>query len=82
MPTMTIKTIRVTTLLFACLVISACGGKKTITSEGPITDITRPPTTVKGVEEQNQEETNPDETVSYDEWRRRRQKEAERDAPP
>lgn len=68
---------RTATTLLTCLVLSACGGKKESVDGEPVTDITRPPQTVKDAAEEVQQETNPDETISYDEWRRRRQQEAE-----
>ena len=68
-------------MVFACLLLLACGGKKETISEEPIVDITRPPQTVKDVAKPAQEETNPDETISYDEWRRRREQEAQRETP-
>lgn len=57
-----------------CLVLSACGGNKKPAAEAEIantSDITRPPAVVKGrlpVEA----ESDPDETISYDEWKRKR----------
>jgi hypothetical protein len=62
--------------------LAACGGKKArdsadlakevSSSAGTQSDITRPPEVIKEVQNQEQE-TNPDETISFDEWRRRRQ---------
>ena len=78
---MTIKMTRVAVLVFTCLMFSACGGKKETISEEPVTDITRPPQTVKDAAKPAQEETNPDETISYDEWRRRREREAKGETP-
>lgn len=79
---MTIKKTRVAILVFTCLLFSACGGKKETISEEPVVDITRPPQTVKDAAKPAQEEeTNPDETISYDEWRRRREQEAKGETP-
>ena len=54
--------------------VSACGSKKVAPTEAAIAnsnDITRPPKIIK--EQQPVEtESNPNETISYDEWRRRR----------
>lgn len=56
------------------LTLSACGGNKrasTAPDTGqPTADITRPPKTIVGREEV--QERNPEETVSFDEWRKRR----------
>jgi len=55
------------------LFVTGCGAigskQKTAAQEGG--DITRPPSLVKGARK-TQSESNPDETVSYDEWRKRR----------
>lgn len=72
----------ITFLVFAGLMLSACAGKKAATNtdstnsakQGTVADITRPPQMIKG-EKEVVEESNPDETISYDEWRKRREAE-------
>ncbi len=65
-------------MLFAGMMLSACAGKKTKAnsseSEQPVADITRPPQMVRA-EQEVVEESDPDETISFDEWRKRRQAE-------
>jgi len=78
---MTTRVIPAAVSVFICLIVGACGGKKESVAEVPVEDITRPPQTVLGGAKKVQEETNPDETISYDEWRRRREQEAEGDTP-
>lgn len=65
-------------VIMVSVVLSACGGKnKSVAKqaeESKVTttsDITRPPAVIKEVTVE--EESNPDETISFDEWRRRRQ---------
>lgn len=67
--------------LLLCLLVaaflSACGAKKLAPEEATTAntkDITRPPTVVK-TQAPVESESNPDETISYDEWRRRREAE-------
>ena len=67
-------------LLFLATALIGCGGNKkaaeteVVAKQGP--DITRPPQTI-GTQEDRQvvEERNPDETISFDEWRKKRLKE-------
>lgn len=65
-------------IFLAALLIAACGGKaakQTADAEAKSTeDITRPPVFVKEVDKPAVE-SNPDETISYDEWRKRREDE-------
>ena len=62
-------------LIGALLSLSACAGKQksqdTANAE-PVIDMTRPPTTIKGVSAA-EEESNPDETVSFEKWNKERQ---------
>lgn len=68
-------------LIVSSLLLSACAGKsvKANADEAakvePVGDITRPPKLVTGSDRGVAEETNPSETISYDEWRRRREAE-------
>ena len=80
---MTIKITRLTALLMICLSIAACGGKKQAApaEEQPVADITRPPQMVKEEPREVVEEGDPDETVSYEEWQRRRQAELNEENP-
>jgi len=61
-------------LLFVSFSISACGGNKKVAAEGSnaqTDDITRPPVVEKDVI--TADTTSPEgETVSFDEWRKRR----------
>jgi len=70
----------ITLVVLAVTLLTACAGKKTTTeaaeTKDAVADITRPPQTVKR-EREVVEETNPDETISFDEWRKRRQAELE-----
>lgn len=73
--TLTINTIlKVGLLAITCLTLSACGGNRKVASEADVanaSDITRPPLIAKNrVPEET--EKNPDETISYDEWKRRK----------
>jgi len=57
--------------------VTACGGKKPAPVDVDVAntkDITRPPSITLNRAPQ-ETETNPDETISYDEWRRRREAE-------
>ena len=64
---------KLTLLLALSFLISACGGKKkAVSGDANVADITRPPTVEKDttpVEEAFVE----GETVSFDEWRKRRE---------
>lgn len=73
-------TIKITNILNAgligltCLIISACGSKKIPADEAEVantSDITRPPSIVKN-RKPAESESNPNETISYDDWKRRR----------
>lgn len=76
------STITIVPLLLAILLIAACGSKAAKQpSEAKTTgDITRPPSFVKQTNEP-EAESNPDETVSYDEWRKRREDAAKQVEP-
>ncbi len=55
--------------------ISACAGKnkaKETAGAEPTIDMTRPPVTIKGVSA-TEDESNPDETVSYEKWKKDRE---------
>ncbi len=65
------------TIVVVSLALSACaGGKKNNSTEANgaekavSQDITRPPQTIVG--RQEQQEQNPEETISFDEWRKKR----------
>lgn len=58
-----------------CFTLSACGGKRApvdAANAENTPDITRPPKVAKN-EVPVEVEKNPDETVSYDEWKRQRE---------
>lgn len=61
---------------FVASTLMGCAGNKKSTSDeqlakqGP--DITRPPQTIGTQDRQVAEERNPDETISFDEWRKKR----------
>lgn len=75
--------LKVSLIGLTCLILSACGGNKKPAADVEIanaSDITRPPAVVKDrlpVEA----ESDPDETISYDEWKRKRDEEATGDKP-
>lgn len=71
------------TVLLMCSMVVACGGKAAKATENGLAqsgatkaDITRPPQTIVG--RKVVKESNPDETISYDEWRAKRLEELER----
>lgn len=75
-----------TLVLALSLTVSACGLIKKSPEANPeakevVADITRPPETIVGRKEV--EARDPDETISFDEWRKRRLKEQseEKDSP-
>lgn len=80
--TIMINTIlKVGLLALTCFTLSACGGNRKAASEADIantSDITRPPLIAKN-RLPEEAEKNPDETVSYDEWKRRRDAELAKD---
>lgn len=53
------------------LFLSACAGKRKADSGdgSPVVDMTRPPELVRDISEQ-QVESNPEETISFEEWRK------------
>lgn len=62
-------------LLFLSISISACGGKKKAASQVDdvnVADITRPPVVEKDVAPE-EADVSDGETVSFDEWRKRRE---------
>ncbi|GAA6140077.1 hypothetical protein NBRC116583_38240 [Arenicella sp. 4NH20-0111] len=74
-----------TLILAFSLTLSACGGFKKdkpalAESKQPSVDITRPPETIVGRKEV--EERDPEETISFDEWRKRRLEEQKEQASP
>jgi len=66
-------------ILFASASLSACAGRSAepVSSES-VEDITRPPQMVKAEQREVIEESDPEETISFDEWRRQRQAELEK----
>lgn len=70
--------------LIFCATLAACGGNKKAPIDAetgePTADITRPPQTIVGrIEVQ---ERNPEETISFDEWRKRRLEEQRQQQSP
>lgn len=62
-------------LLTLSVLLSACGGgKKEVVAEEPTSDITRPPQ-VEKVSAPQEEAIAEGETISFDEWRKRREAE-------
>ncbi|MEM7361360.1 MAG: hypothetical protein AAF431_19945 [Pseudomonadota bacterium] len=55
------------------LVLSACAGKRKAeqNDDRPVVDMTRPPELVRDISEQRVE-SNPEETISFEEWRKER----------
>ena len=77
----TVKGLMVIVLAFS---LSACGGgkkNKSVAEQGP--DITRPPETI-GTQRQAApaQQRDPDEAISFDEWRKQRLKELEEEQNP
>lgn len=71
---------KITTLLLAVLILLTGCGTGILKSKKPVAvetgdDITRPPVVAKD-RAQPQQETNPNEAVSFDEWRKKREEEA------
>lgn len=66
------------------ITLGACGGNKKAVAEnateGATSDITRPPQTIVG--RQEVQERNPEETISFDEWRKRRLEEQRKQQTP
>ena len=66
-------------LVALAVLLSACFGKGrseqagTDTNGQPVVDMTRPPVTIKGGPAVG-EESNPDETVSYEKWKKKQEK--------
>ncbi len=72
--------------IFALLLVglTACGGNKKPAEVAKDTvDITRPPQTIDGnVSQAPVQERSPDETISFDEWRKRRLQEIQEQQTP
>lgn len=84
---MTIKMnniIKISLIAASCLVLSACGGSKKTPVQvdaANSTDITRPPVIVKD-EKAVEAEKNPEETISFDEWKKKRDAELTGEVKP
>ena len=66
---------KLTVLILLAGLMTACGPKRVAPEEAVVAntkDITRPPSVTKD-RAPSETESNPDETISYDEWRRRRE---------
>lgn len=71
---MTIKINNILKVSLICLALSACGGNKkpeAVVEAVNADDITRPPSVVKN-RKPAESESNPEETISYEEWKRKR----------
>lgn len=76
--------LKVSLIGLTCFVLSACGGSKKTAGETVVangSDITRPPSIVK---DRLPSETvkDPDETISFDEWKKRREAELAGESTP
>jgi hypothetical protein len=76
--------LKVSLIGLTCFVLSACGGNKKPAEEAAVangSDITRPPSIVK---DRLPSETvkNPDETISFDEWKKKRDAELNNKVEP
>ena len=65
-------------LLTLSVLLSACGGGKKQVAAEPTNDITRPPL-VEKVSAAQEEAVAEGETISFDEWRKRREAEKKQD---
>ena len=65
-------------LLTLSVLLSACGGGKKEVAAEPTNDITRPPL-VETVSAPQEEAVAEGETISFDEWRKRREAEKKQD---
>ncbi len=65
-------------LLTLSVLLSACGGGKKEVAAEPTNDITRPPL-VEKVSAPQEEAVAEGETISFDEWRKRREAEKKQD---
>lgn len=77
---MNIRFLKSAFVVICVAMIAACGGKKAANSEvvaAPKGDITRPPKVAK-TDEVVAEELNPNETISFDEWRRKKAEEQQK----
>ncbi|GHA05231.1 hypothetical protein GCM10008090_13490 [Arenicella chitinivorans] len=68
-------------VLASCCLIAACSNKDDVMVVGPTADITRPPVMVKDTPKPAAEATNPDEAISYDEWRKQQEEQTQTGAP-
>ena len=77
------KVLSASLLALIAVSISACGGSskknEVAKTQGP--DITRPPQTIEGETRQPVQERSPEETISFDEWRKRRLEELKKQQP-
>ncbi len=85
-----IRFLRATSLLvLLCVALSACGTRNAISKDDKAdatagkdakqpADMTRPPVTI-GAEREIVVESNPDETISFEEWKRRQESGASSD---
>lgn len=79
---MTINSFKLIGAALLCFTMTACAGSKKVAEPTePVADITRPPQMVSNDPQVAVEESNPDETISYDEWRKRREAELEAEKP-
>lgn len=66
-------------LLTLSVLLSACGGGKKEVAAEPASDITRPPLIEKVSAPQQEEAVAEGETISFDEWRKRREAQKKQD---
>ena len=76
--------LKVSIIGLTCFVLSACGGNRkpaedAVAANSP--DITRPPSIVKN-RLPSETVKNPDETISFDEWKKKRDAELAGEAKP
>lgn len=71
------------------LLLSSCGGKKNVVQEDDVekqqtavtSDVTTPPNSLENSVEAI-EESNPDETISFEEWKQKKSREQETETKP
>lgn len=68
-------------VLTSCCLIAACSNKNDVVVVGPVVDITRPPVMVKDTPKPEAEAPNPDEAISYDEWRKQQEEQTQSGTP-
>ncbi|MFT5136533.1 MAG: hypothetical protein ACI9XU_001948 [Arenicella sp.] len=78
---MTRKVFSTTMIIVLSVMLAACGGKRKTTDINgePIVDMTRPPVMINDIKEQTVE-SDPDEVISYEKWKQKRDEDLGKDA--